>query len=202
MGMTQRGGDPACAVSRHGAGMTAGMLAGVLMLAMLVLGVVGCAAGGTVSSATPATALNGGTPGAHATLTLPTLTVSASPSSATGQQGAKEFCSKAPDVTIRPGSNIPVYPGASLNFSQANNGNAFYGYCTGASTSDVQNYYALQLRQAGWSGLQTSTISSVVQITAKQCAKDNSPQIIVTIAPDTTGTTTTSISIVVLGGSC
>lgn len=177
-------------------------MAGVLMLAMVVLWVAGCASDGTAAGPTPAATLGGGTPGAHATLTLPTLTVSASPSGPSAIDYPREYCSKSSQVTIHPTSNIPVYPGANLKQSEANGNNSFFGFCTGASTSDVQNYYAQQLRQAGWTGLQTSTISSVVQITAAQCAKDSTPRIIVTIAPDTSGTTATSISIVVLGGSC
>jgi hypothetical protein len=42
----------------------------------------------------------------------------------------------------------------------------------------------------------------VVQITAQQCSSQEAPKIIVTIAPDATGAVTTSISIVVLAGTC
>lgn len=177
-------------------------IAGVAIIMLLALGLAGCATNGADTSPTAVSTFGSNTPGAQSTLTLPTLTAVASPSGASGQQGAKEFCSKAPSITIHPGSTIPVYPGANLNFSQANGNNAFYGYCTGASTSDVQNFFALQLPKTGWSDLKTSTIAAVVQVTATQCKSPTSPQIIVTIAPDTSGATTTSISIVVLGGSC
>ena len=179
------------------------MMTALAACVLLLTGLVGCASGGTAGGPTPVVTGNtSDTPGALATLTLPTLTAVASPSGPGGTGGAKEFCSKAPDVSIHPGSSIPVYPNAALHFSQANGANAFYGYCTSATTSDVQNYYALQLRSKGWSGLKTATIASVVQISATQCASQNSPQIIVTIAPDTSGTTTTSISIVLLAGTC
>jgi hypothetical protein len=172
-------------------------------LLLLVLGLAGCALNGHRFAPTPVvTGIISGTPGAHATLTLPTLTVVASPSGPGGTGGAKEFCSKPPDITIHPGGNVPVYPGSALQFSQANGNNAFFGYCTSGSTSDVQNYYALQLRNKGWSGLKTATIATVVQITAVQCNSQNPPQIIVTISPDPTGTTTSSISIVTLAGTC
>lgn len=204
MGTKQSEGDAWCAPGGLGRlavrGRGAGVM-GIVALAMLVLLLAGCDSGARGGPA-PVATFNGGTPGPHATLTLPTLTVSASPSSATGQQGVNEFCSKSPDVSIHPGGNVPVYPGASLNFSQASNNNAFFGFCTAAASSDVQTFYTQHLPQSGWSGVQTSTIASVVQLTATQCAKDTSPKIIVTISPDTTGATTTSISIVVLGGSC
>lgn len=181
----------------------AGMVAGIVAV-LLLLGLAGCASGAVVTGPTPAPTIgqNSGTPTAHATLTLPTVTSAASPGGTTGQQGAKEFCSKSPDVTIHPDSNVPVYPGATLRFSQANGSNAFFGFCTNDSTSAVHDFYSVQLSKSGWSGLQTSTIATVVQISATQCAGQNAPQIIVTIAPDTTGATTTSISIVVLAGSC
>jgi hypothetical protein len=184
-------------VRRSGSGM-----AGIVALILLALGLGGCALNGNVTSPTPVTKANGSTPGAHPTLSLPTLTVAASPGGPGGTGGAKEFCSKLPDITIRPGSNVPVYPGASLHFSQSNGNNAFYGYCTADATTAVHDFYALQLPKSGWSSLQTATIAAVTQISATQCATQSSPQIIVTIAPDTTGTTTTSVSIVVLAGSC
>jgi hypothetical protein len=176
----------------------------LLALALLLVGLAGCALNGTVSGPTPAPTVSGdsGTPGANPTLTLPTLTAVASPSGNTGQQGVNEFCSKAPNISIHPGANIPTYPNAALHFSQANGSNAFYGFCTADSTSAVQDFYAQKLPTSGWTSLQTSTIAAVVQITAMQCAKQGAPQIIVTIAPDSTGTTTTSISIVVLAGTC
>lgn len=200
----KRGGDSArLAGGRSRLGVSRAALVGMVAIALLVVGLTGCALNGTVAGPTPAGTVNsGGTPGAHATLTLPTLAATASPSGVAGQQGVKEFCSKAPSIEIHPGSNIPVYSDANLNFSQANGSNAFYGYCTGDSTSAVQDFYAQQLPKQGWIGLQTSTIAAVVQITASQCASQNAPKIIVTIAPDTSGATTTSISIVVLAGSC
>jgi hypothetical protein len=178
-------------------------IAGIVAFLLLMVGLAGCALNANVTVPTPVATDNiSGTPGTHATLTLPTLTAVASPSGPGGTGGAKEFCSKPPDVSIHPDTNVPVYPGAVLHFSQANGTNAFYGYCTSGTTSDVQNYYAQQLRSKGWSGLKTATIATVVQITAIQCASQNPPQIIVTIAPDTTGTTTTSVSIVMLAGAC
>ena len=176
----------------------------LLALALLLVALAGCAANGTVSGPTPAPTLSGdsGTPGAHPTLTLPTLTVAASPSGNTGQQGVNEFCSKPAAISIHPGANIPIYPKAALHFSQANGSNAFYGFCTADSTSAVQDFYAQSLPRSGWTGLQTATIASVVQVTAVQCSSQEAPKIIVTIAPDATGTTTTSISIVVLSGKC
>ena len=183
-----------------------GFAALALSLALLVLlvGLAGCGPNGTASGPTPVPTLNGdsGTPGAHATLTLPTLTAAASPSGNTGQQGVNEFCSKPPNITIRPDAKIPAYPQATLHFSQANGSNAFYGFCTNDSTSQVQDFYAQKLPTSGWTGLQTSTIAAVVQITAQQCASQEAPKIIVTIAPDATGAVTTSISIVVLAGTC
>ena len=198
------GGDSARSVGGRGRlGSSRAALVGMVAIALLVVGLTGCALNGTVAGPTPAGTVNsGGTPGAHATLTLPTVAATASSSGSTGQQGVKEFCSKAPSDEIHPGGAIPVYVGATLNFSQANGSNAFYGYCTGDSTSAVQDFYAQQLPKHGWIGLQTSTIAAVVQITASQCASQNAPKIIVTIAPDTSGATTTSISIVVLAGSC
>lgn len=181
--------------------MMAMMAGAVVLLWALVL--TGCAANAGVSP-TPASTVDtsGGTPGAHPTLTLPTMTAVASPSGNSGTGGADAFCSGPTKISIQPGSNIPAYPGAVLHFSQANGSNAFFGFCTGASTSDVQYFYALHLPKSGWSTLHTSTIASVVQITASQCASKSAPQIIVTIAPDASGTTTTSISIVVLAGTC
>jgi hypothetical protein len=183
-----------------------GFAALALSLALLVLlvGLAGCGPNGTASGPTPAPTLNGdsGTPGAHATLTLPTLTAAASPSGNTGQQGVNEFCSKPPNITIRPDAKIPAYPKATLHFSQATGSNAFYGFCTTDSTSQVQDFYAQKLPTSGWTGLQTSTIAAVVQITAQQCSSQEAPKIIVTIAPDATGAVTTSISIVVLAGTC
>ncbi len=183
-----------------------GFAALALSLALLVLlvGLAGCGPNGTASGPTPVPTLNGdsGTPGAHATLTLPTLTAAASPSGNTGQQGVNEFCSKPPNITIRPDAKIPAYPKATLHFSQANGSNAFYGFCTNDSTSQVQDFYAQKLPTSGWTGLQTSTIAAVVQITAQQCSSQEAPKIIVTIAPDATGAVTTSISIVVLAGTC
>ena len=173
------------------------------LVAALAMGLAGCALNGAVANPTPAGTVNTNTtPGAHPTLTLPTAIASPSSTGETGQQGVKEFCSKAPSVTIHPGSNIPVYSAANLHFSQANNNNAFYGFCTADSISAVQDFYAQSLPTHGWTGLQTSTIAAVVQITAAQCVSASPPQIIVTIAPDTSGATTTSISIVVLSGSC
>lgn len=212
MGTKQRAGRLARASGESGrrgatgagmAGLVAGIAAGIVAV-LLLLGMASCASGAGVNGPTPAPTVgqNDGTSSAHATLTLPTVTSAASPGGTTGQQGAKEFCSKAPDVSIHPGSNIPVYPGATLRFSQANGSNAFYGFCTSDSTSAVHDFYSVQLSKSGWSDIQTSTIATVVQISATQCAGQNAPQIIVTIAPDTTGTTTTSISIVVLAGSC
>lgn len=176
----------------------------VAVIGLLLVGLAGCAANGTVSGPTPVPTLSGdsGTPGSHPTLTLPTLTAQASPSGNTGQQGVNEFCSKKPNISIRPGANIPIYSNATLHFSQANGSNAFYGFCTADSTSAVQDFYAQKLPTSGWRGLQTATIASVVQVTAEQCASQDAPKIIVTIAPDATGTTTTSISIVVLAGTC
>lgn len=175
----------------------------IVALLLLVLGLAGCALNAGLAEPTPAATSNtSGTPGAHATLTLPTLTAEASPSGPGGAGGVSEFCSKAPNVSIHPGGNVLVYPGAALQFSQANGSNAFFGYCTSHSTSDVQDYYATHLRDKGWSGLKTATIATVVQITATQCNSQNPPQIIVTIAPDATGTTATSISIVMLSGTC
>lgn len=175
----------------------------MVAIVLLVVGVTGCALNGTVASPTPAGTVNSsGTPDAHATLTLPTLTVAASPSGASGTGGAAEFCSQPTSVAIHPTGNIPVYPGAALRHSESKGNNAFYGFCTSDSTSAVQNFYAQHLPTHGWTGLQTSTIAAVVQITASQCATQGAPQIIVTIAPDTSGATTTSISIVVLAGSC
>lgn len=201
MGMISREGIPARAPRT-----TRPSGAGIIVIAALLLvlgGLAGCALKGGLVEPTPAVTTNtSGTPGAHATLTLPTLTAEASPSGPGGAGGVSEFCSKSPDVSIHPGSNVPAYPGAALQFSQSNGSNAFFGYCTSHSTSDVQNWYALNLPTKGWSGLKTSTIASVVQITATQCNSQNPPQIIVTIAPDTTGTTTTSISIVTLSGTC
>lgn len=187
-----------------GMGYRRGVGFALLALALLLVGLAGCAANGTVSGPTPVPTLSGdsGTPGAHPTLTLPTLTAQASPSGNTGQQGVNEFCSKKPNISIRPGANIPIYPGSTLHFSQANGSNAFYGFCTADSTSSVQNFYAQKLPTSGWTGLQTSTIAAVVQIAAEQCASQDAPKIIVTIAPDATGTTTTSISIVELAGTC
>lgn len=177
-------------------------LAGIITIVLLVIGLGGCALASNANSPTPVPTTKSGTPGAHPTLSLPTLTAAASPSGPGGTGGAKEFCSKPPNITIHPGANVPVYPGASLHFSQANGNNAFYGYCTADATTAVHDFYALQLPKSGWSSLQTATIAAVIQITATQCASQGAPQIIVTIAPDTTGTTTTSISIVVLAGSC
>lgn len=205
MGTKHREGRLAhVAGARMGAWIT--RMTGAAMFAVLLLvGLTGCVLNAAVTSPTPISTANRnstGTPGAHPTLTLPTPSAAASPSGTSGQQGAKEFCSKAPSVTIQPGKNVPVYPGAALHFSQTNNNNAFFGYCSSASTSAVQDFYAQRLRSSGWTSLQTSTISAVVQITALQCATAGAPEIIVTIAPDTTGTTTTSISIVVLDGTC
>ena len=181
----------------------AALAVGVVVIGLLLIGLAGCAANGTVADPTPAPTLSGGgTPGAHPTLTLPTLTAAASPSGNTGQQGVNEFCSKAPNTSIHPGANIPIYPNATLRFSQASGSNAFYGFCTADSTSAVQTFYTQKLPQSGWSGLKTSTIATVAQISATQCASQDPPKIIVTIAPDATGTTTTSISIVVLAGTC
>lgn len=176
----------------------------VAVIGLVLMGLAGCAANGAVSSPTPVSTLSGdsGAPGAHPTLTLPTLTAQASPSGNTGQQGVNEFCSKKPNVSIHPGANIPIYPNATLHFSQANGNNAFYGFCTADSTSAVQDFYAQKLPKSGWTGLQTSTIATVVQVSAAQCSSQDAPKIIVTIAPDATGTTTTSISIVVLAGTC
>lgn len=204
MGTKHQGGRLARASGDSGRRGASGAGIAVLLAMLLLLGLAGCASGAAVTGPTPAPTIgqNNGTPGAHATLTLPTVTSAASPGGTTGQQGAKEFCSKPPDVSIHPGSNVPVYPGATLRFSQANGSNAFYGFCTNDSTSAVHDFYSVQLSKSGWLDIQTSTIATVVQISATQCAKQNAPQIIVTIAPDTTGTTTTSISIVVLAGSC
>lgn len=199
MGTKHREGGPARVKGASGIGIV-----GILTLALLLV-LAGCALNGEAASPTPASTANNnstGTPGAHATLTLPTLTAVASPSGPAGPGGAGEFCSKPPDVTIHPGSNIPIYPGANLHFTQSNGNNAFYGFCTSASTTAVHDFYSVQLSKSGWSGLQTSTIAAVVQITANQCASTNPPRIIVTIAPDTSATTTTSISIVVLAGAC
>jgi hypothetical protein len=210
MGTRQQGGGSSPAHHRGGWDRVrtrlrtrrADLAATALALALL-LGLAGCNAGGAVGGVTPvATTNTSGTPGTQPTLALPTLTAAASPSGPGGTGGVGEFCSKPPAVSIHPGSKVPIYPGANLHFSQSNGSNAFYGFCTSASTSDVQNFYALQLRQAGWSGLQTSTISTVIQISAEQCAAQNPPRIIVTIQPDVTGSTTTSISIVLLAGTC
>ncbi|HEU4784155.1 MAG TPA: hypothetical protein VFS83_12505 [Ktedonobacterales bacterium] len=201
MGTTSREGIPARA-SRTTRPSGAGIVVFAALL-LLVLGLAGCALNGGLAEPTPAaTTDTSGTPGAHATLTLPTLTAAASPSGPGGAGGVSEFCSKAPNVSIHPGSNILVYQYATLQFSQSNGSNAFFGYCTSHSTSEVQDFYATHLRDKGWSGLKTATIAAVVQITATQCASQNPPQIIVTIAPDATGTTTTSISIVLLAGTC
>ena len=181
-------------------------MTGAAMFAVLLLvGLTGCVLNAAVTSPTPISTANRnstGTPGAHPTLTLPTLTAEASPSGNTGQQGVNEFCSKAPNITIRPDAKIPAYPQATLHFSQANGSNAFYGFCTNDSTSQVQDFYAQKLPTSGWTSLQTSTIAAVVQITAQQCSSQDAPKIIVTIAPDATGAVTTSISIVVLSGTC
>ncbi|HEY7341410.1 MAG TPA: hypothetical protein VH591_11050 [Ktedonobacterales bacterium] len=201
MGTTSREGIPARAprISRpSGAGIVV-----IAALLLLVLGLAGCALNAGLAEPTPAATNNvSGTPGAHATLTLPTLTAAASPSGPGGAGGVSEFCSKPPSVSIHPGGNVPAYPGAALQFSQANGSNAFFGYCTSHSISDVQNWYAQNLPTKGWSGLKTATIAAVVQITATQCNSQNPPQIIVTIAPDATGATATSISIVTLAGTC
>lgn len=201
MGTTSREGIPARASRRtrtSGAGIVV-----IVALLLLVLGLTGCALNGGLTEPTPAVTSDiSGTPGAHATLTLPTLTAAASPSGPGGAGGVSEFCSKAPNISIRPGGNVPAYTYATLRFSQANGSNAFFGYCTSHSISDVQDWYARHLGDKGWSRLQTATIAAVVQITATQCDAQNPPQIIVTIAPDATGTTATSISIVTLAGTC
>lgn len=201
MRTTSREGIPARA-SRTSRTTGAGIVV-IVALLLLVLGLAGCALNGGLAVPTPASTSNtSGTPGVQATLTLPTLTAAASPSGPGGAGGVSEFCSKSPNISIHPGSTILVYQYATLQFSQANGSNAFFGYCTSHSISDVQDYYATHLRDKGWSNLKTATIAAVVQITATQCNSQNPPQIIVTIAPDTTGTTTTSISIVMLAGTC
>ncbi|HEU5349922.1 MAG TPA: hypothetical protein VFU63_15045 [Ktedonobacterales bacterium] len=204
MGTKHREGRPERASGEsERRGASGAGIAGVLAVILLTVGLAGCATNASVNGPTPVpTFSDGGTPGAHATLTLPTSGAVTSPSGTTGQQGVKEFCSKSPEVSIHPASNVPVYPGATLHFSQASGANAFYGFCTGDSTGAVQNFYSTQLPKSGWSSLQATTIATVVQISATQCAKQGAPQIIVTIAPDSTGTTTTSISIIVLAGSC
>src|SRR6185437_4548144 len=115
----KRGGDSArLACVRDRLGVSRAALVGMVAIALLVVGLTGCALNGTVAGPTPAGTVNsGGTPGAHATLTLPTVVATASSSGSTGQQGVKEFCSKAPSVEIHPGGNIPVYSAASLKFS-------------------------------------------------------------------------------------
>lgn len=201
MGTTSREGIPARAL-RNSRTTGAGIVV-IAALLLLVLGLTGCALNASVAEPTPApTSGASGTPGAHATLTLPTLTAEASPSGPGGAGGVSEFCSKAPSISIHPGSTVLVYPFATLQFSQSNGSNAFFGFCTSRSTSEVQDFYATHLRDKGWSGLKTATIATVVQITATLCNSQNPPQIIVTITPDATGTTTTSISIVTLAGAC
>jgi hypothetical protein len=201
MGTTSREGIPA-RVSRTTRPSGAGIVV-IAALLLLVLGLAGCALNAGLADPTPAaTTRASGTPGAHATLTLPTLTAAASPSGPGGAGGVSEFCSKAPNISIHPGSNVLVYQFATLQFSQSNGSNAFFGYCTSHSTSEVQDFYATHLRDKGWSNLKTATIAAVVQITATQCNSQNPPQTIVTIAPDATGTTATSISIVMLAGTC
>ena len=63
-------------------------LVGMVAIALLVVGLTGCALNGTVAGPTPAGTVNsGGTPGAHATLTLPTVAATASSSGSTGSKG-------------------------------------------------------------------------------------------------------------------
>src|SRR5690349_9071822 len=108
MGTTSREGIPARA-SRIARPSGAGIIV-IAALLLLVLGLVGCALNAGLADPTPAaTTDTSGTPGAHATLTLPTLTAAASPSGPGGAGGVSEFCSKAPNVTIHPGSNVLVY---------------------------------------------------------------------------------------------
>ncbi len=108
-GDEKTGGDSARSAGGRGRlGSSRAALVGMVAIALLVVGLTGCALNGTVAGPTPAGTVNsGGTPGAHATLTLPTVAATASSSGVDGQQGVKEFCFQGAQCRDSPGQHYP-----------------------------------------------------------------------------------------------
>ena len=116
----------------------------------------------------------------------PGPTAAASPSAqatttgATGQVGFNSVCSQPAGVTAQLPASIPAYPGARLQISQAQGGNALYGLCSSDGRAAIAAFYAAQLPAKGWGQLQASAIDSTQILTAAQ----GNAHVVVTIQPD------------------
>jgi hypothetical protein len=117
----------------------------------------------------------------------PGPTVAASPSAqatttgATGQVGFASVCSQPASVTAQLPANIPAYPGARLQISQAQGGFGLYGLCSGDGRAAIAAFYAAQLPAKGWQQLKQNPLSdTAIQITAAQ----GNAHVILTVADD------------------
>jgi hypothetical protein len=100
---------------------------------------------------------------------------------ATGQVGFNSVCSQPASVTAQLPASIPTYPGARLQISQAQGGNALYGLCSGDGRAAIAAYYAAQLPTKGWQQLKQNPLGDTfIQITA---TRDNA-HLILTVADD------------------
>ncbi len=153
------------------------------LIVALALLLAACDSQSSGASATPpaaptsTSALSGG----------PGPTVAASPSAqatttgATGQVGFASVCSQPASVTAQLPANIPAYPGARLQISQAQGGFGLYGLCSGDGRAAIAAFYAAQLPAKGWQQLKQNPLSdTAIQITAAQ----GNAHVILTVADD------------------
>lgn len=117
----------------------------------------------------------------------PGPTAAASPSAqatttgATGQVGFNSVCSQPASVTAQLPASIPAYPGARLQISQAQGGNALYGLCSSDGRAAIAAFYAAQLPAKGWQQLTQNPLGDTfIQITATR----GSAHLILTVADD------------------
>jgi len=157
-------------------------LCALIITLVLLLAACDSQAGGasgppSSAASTSTSALTGG----------PGPTAVASPSAqptttgATGQVGFNSVCSQPASVTAQLPASIPTYPGARLQISQAQGGNALYGLCSGDGRAAIAAFYAAQLPPKGWQQLKQNPLSdTAIQITATQ----GNAHVILTVADD------------------
>ena len=117
----------------------------------------------------------------------PGPTAAASPSAqatttgATGQVGFASVCSQPASVTAQLPASIPAYPGARLQISQAQGGNALYGLCSSDGRAAIAAFYMARLPAKGWQQLKQNPLGdTAIQLTATQ----GNAHLILTITDD------------------
>ncbi len=171
-----------------------GMLAVTVVLSILVAALLAaCASGGNVQI-TPVASPAGTAPATLALAPTPSPTTSLV-STPGAQQGEAEFCAQPPSVSAQLPPSIPAYPGAELRIGQASGGFGLFGLCTQDGVSAVAAYYASQLPSHGWQQVQSTSISSVRQVSANRAGAAVS----ITIQPDAQLAATTDIIVQTTG---